>query len=89
MPEETGVIAYAARKVPIAMFVGTRDPLVPVEFVRAARDALAGAGIPVQLTEIPGHTHNYYERSKEINHDAWAFLTQHELPRDPHYSPLR
>jgi poly(3-hydroxybutyrate) depolymerase len=65
------------RKIPIAMWVGTNDPLFPV--------ALNNRGFGVQLTEIKGHTHDYYGRASEINKQVWAFLQQHTLEQDPHY----
>ena len=69
----------AERKVPVALFVGTRDPLFPVDVVRATRDAYSKRGFPVELNEIPGHDHNYYARSADIDAKAWAFLKQHRL----------
>jgi len=75
----------AQRKVPIAIFVGTRDPFFPVDLVRKTRDGLNAKGLSVQLTEIPGHDHNYYSRSAEINSSAWEFLKKAELSADPKY----
>lgn len=75
----------AQRKVPIAIFVGTRDPFFPVDLVRKTRDGLNAKGLSVQLTEIPGHDHNYYSRSSEINSNAWEFLKKAELAADPKY----
>lgn len=73
------------RKIPIAMWVGTNDSLFPVNAVRATRDALNNRGFGTQLTEIKGHTHDYYGRASEINKQVWAFLQQHTLEQDPHY----
>jgi hypothetical protein len=36
------------------------------------------------LTEIKGHTHDYYGSASSINKEAWAFLQQHKLA-----APLR
>jgi poly(3-hydroxybutyrate) depolymerase len=80
---EYAYIAQAARKIPTAMWVGTNDAFFPVAAVRATRDALAAAGVPVTLTEIKGHTHDYYSRANDINRDAWAFLKSHALEVDP------
>ena len=79
------LIDLAKRKIPFAIWVGTLDPLVPVSEVRKTRDKLLAEGFSVQLTEIPNHDHSYYDRASQINREAWAFLTQHELPEDPHY----
>jgi hypothetical protein len=65
--------------------LGTNDTLFPVESVRATRDALKSRGFPAELTEIRGHTHDYYGRAPEINTAAWSFLKQHHLDQDPAY----
>jgi poly(3-hydroxybutyrate) depolymerase len=75
----------AARKTPIAIWVGTRDDLFPLSVVRATRDALKAQGFAPELTEIPGHTHWYYDRAGDINNKAWTFLRQHVLPDEPRY----
>lgn len=69
----------AERKVPVALFVGTRDQLFPLPVVRGTRDAYKQRGFPVELTEIPNHDHFYYRLSAEINAKAWEFLKQHRL----------
>ena len=75
----------APRKIPTALWVGTKDPLFPVEQVRSTRDALKAFGYAVELTEINGHTHDYYRRSSEINKAVWAFLQRYQLSTDPKY----
>ena len=83
-----GVMAFldrAPRKIPIGIWVGTNDPLFPLPPVRAARDALASRGFPASLTEIPGHTHAYYDRALAINRQAWRFLEQHALGDEPKF----
>ena len=83
--------AYAAyakqapRKIPLALWVGTNDRLVPVNDVRQTRDALDYMGFPVALTEIKGHTHDYYSRASGINKEVWEFLQKHRLEADPKY----
>ncbi|HEY7475973.1 MAG TPA: hypothetical protein VH679_13225, partial [Vicinamibacterales bacterium] len=57
--------AQAERKIPIAMWNGTIDRIVPVVGVRLTRDFLVSRGFDVKLTEIPRHTHDYYGRSAE------------------------
>lgn len=79
------LIERAARKIPIGIWVGTNDDYFPLPTVRATRDALKEAGIPVELTEIKGHTHWYYDRAPEINRNAWEFLKKYELAEDPRY----
>jgi len=80
-------IAAAKRKVPMAIFSGTADPIFPIKAVRITRDTLRDAGFPILLTEIPGHDHNYSAISARINRQAWDYLKQYVLPADPHYEP--
>lgn len=75
----------AERKVPVALFVGTRDPFFPVSEVRKTRDAFAGRGHTVELTEVSGLDHNYYSRSADINAKSWEFLKKHQLASDAKY----
>jgi len=83
--EDKIYIARARRKMPIAMFVGTNDEFFPLPLVRGTRDALNAQGFKVELTEIEGHTHWYYDRAPEINRSAWEFFKKHALPGAPKY----
>lgn len=78
-------INYAKRKIPLGIWVGTVDPLFPLTVVRATRDAIQERGLTVQLTEISGHNHWYYDRAPKINKEVWEFLQKHELTEDPKY----
>jgi poly(3-hydroxybutyrate) depolymerase len=69
----------AERKIPVALFVGTRDPFFPLSAVRAMRDAYTKRGFTAELTEIPNHDHNYYRLSADINAKAWEFLKRQKL----------
>jgi len=84
-----GVINYAKRKIPFAVFVGTNDQFFPLAAARATRDAFVAAGLPFELTEIKGHDHNYYARADEINKQAWKFLAGQSLPADPEFERFR
>ena len=85
-PETYPLIAYAKRKIPLLIMVGTNDQLVPLADVRATRDELAKNGLPVQLKEIPNHDHWYYDRAAEFNRIAWDFLKQYQLDAEPQYT---
>ncbi|HVS20191.1 MAG TPA: hypothetical protein VHD88_00010, partial [Pyrinomonadaceae bacterium] len=52
-PETYPLIAFAKRKIPLFIMVGTNDPFFPLADVRATRDELVKHGLTVQLTEIP------------------------------------
>jgi predicted esterase len=84
-PHDYPLTANAQRKIPIWMLVGTNDRFFPLEAVRATRDELKKDGFPVELVEIPRHTHDYYSRSREINDKAWAFLSRQSLATEPKY----
>lgn len=83
--QQDPAISLAKRKTPIAIFVGTRDPFFPLEAVRGTRDDLNKQGFAVELTEVPGHDHNYYDFASKINQSAWEFLKRRQLSEDPRY----
>jgi poly(3-hydroxybutyrate) depolymerase len=67
-------------KVPLILFTGTEDDIVPPSAVLATYKALQARGYEVRLQNYPGQDHNYYRLSGEINKKAWAFMSAHELP---------
>jgi S-formylglutathione hydrolase FrmB len=69
--------------------VGTNDPYFALILVRATRDAFDSRGFPVQLTEMPGHDHNYYAVAAKINPAIWEFLEANTLKSDPLYRECR
>ena len=73
------------RKIPIGIWVGTNDQSFPLDVVRQTRDILNHQGFTAELTEINGHTHDYYSRSSDINKSAWAFLQNKRLEYAPRY----
>ena len=78
-------VERAPRKIPIALWIGTNDRLFPLNLVRSTHKALVSRGFAAELTEIKGHTHDYYGRSGSINKEVWAFLQKHQLEGDPKY----
>ncbi len=79
------LLEMAPRKIPMAIWVGTNDSFFPVSAVRQSRDTLNAHGFNTQLTEIRGHTHDYYGYASGINKQVWAFLQQHRLSADPQF----
>jgi poly(3-hydroxybutyrate) depolymerase len=76
----------APRKLPIAMFHGTRDTVIPMATGREGRDALLASGFPVDFRELAGYEHNtIYTRGDTIVRPAWDFLKTKALDEDPHY----
>lgn len=87
--QRDAAISLAKRKTPIAIFVGTRDQFFPLADVRGTRDDLNKQGFAVELTEMPGHDHSYYDIAPKINSSAWEFLKKYELNADPQYEQYR
>lgn len=86
LPESSyPMLDRAARKTPVAIWVGTEDRLFPLHVVRATRDAFKAHGFHPELIELAGHDHMYYNRAGSINQEVWAFLRQFSLPNEPHY----
>jgi dienelactone hydrolase len=79
-PEYDGIVEKATRKIPIAIFIGTQDQLVPLADVRRTRDLLLKGKFPLHYVELKQHDHNYYAISDQINADAWNFFKAQELP---------
>ncbi len=76
------IVDSAERKVPIAIYIGDRDPLVSLASVRRTRDLLRARHFPLHYRELANHDHNYYARSSSINADAWNFLKHQRMRRD-------
>lgn len=79
------LIALAKRKIPISIQVGDSDEFFPLKIVRATKDALKDAEIPVDLIEIKNHDHWYYDQASKFNQTAWEFLKKYELEAEPKY----
>ena len=87
--DELQLIRLAKRKIPISIQVGDSDQYFPLKEVRATRDALKEAGIPVALIEVENHDHWYYDKASKFNQTAWEFLKKHELGDDPRYQKYK
>ena len=81
------IFDFAARKIPIAIWIGTRDRFFSLESVRATAEALKSRGFPGTLTEIPNHTHDYSAVSRDVNPAIWTFLTAQKLAGEPRFRP--
>lgn len=66
----TAELAPNAVNLPIRLFHGTRDPVVPVAEARAWRDSLKAAGARVEYTEYRDGRHNVWDAAY---HDAAIF----------------
>jgi poly(3-hydroxybutyrate) depolymerase len=76
----------APRKLPIAMFHGTSDTVIPMAAGREGRDALLASGFPVDFRDLAGYEHNtLYTRGDTVVRPAWEFLETKGLDEDPRY----
>lgn len=73
------------RKIPMAIWVGTKDQMVPLKMVRDTLAVLTKRGFPAKTFEITGHTHSYAERAPEVTAAAWEFLRKETLTVDPKF----
>ena len=79
---------FAARKIPIAYYIGTRDPVWRLEQTRAVRDALSTRGFPLHYVELKGADHNFFAHRDDVTGDSWEFLSQYALEAEPKFEPL-
>jgi tetratricopeptide (TPR) repeat protein len=86
---DESLIELSKRKTPIQIQVGTVDGFFPLATVRATRDRMNAGGFSVQLIEIAGHDHWYYDLAPKINQTAWEFLKAFELPAEPRYEEYK
>ena len=80
------VFDAATRKIPMAIYIGTRDQFYPIDVVRGVHDALEKRGFDLLYKEMPDHDHNYKAVAGEINKEIWDFFAGHPLPADPRYT---
>jgi predicted esterase len=73
------LVAQAQRKIPVAIFVGTQDPLFPLYQVRQSAQSFASQGHVAALYVLSGHNHWYYDIAPFVNQQAWDFLSQYSL----------
>lgn len=80
LPSFRTAFQYAQRRMPIAIWVGDRDPNFPAVDVKETVRLFESNGYQVKFTVMPLHDHNYYAVSGEVNRKAWEFLKQATLP---------
>jgi poly(3-hydroxybutyrate) depolymerase len=85
LPESEKWVAYAKRKLPLTIYIGTDDPIFPLKMVNETKDLFVKHGFPVEQNVLKGHDHNYYAIAAKINPPIWDFLKKHELPAAPHF----
>ena len=82
-PEDRRLLDVPKRKMPMKIWIGTEDAMVPIKAVRETLAVLTAKGFPAEVSELRGHTHSYGERGAATTAEAWEFLKPHALPADP------
>ena len=80
---------HAPRKIPVAIWVGTKDQFFSLDEVHSTRDKFKEHGFPIQLTEMPGHDHDYYSVAGTLNKAIWEFLSASQLTGEPSWEVYR
>lgn len=80
VPKDYVALEYATRKIPIAIFVGSRDAYFPVKSVKQTIAALRKAGHPTAMKVIARHDHDYQDVATQVNPAAWDFMQGVSLP---------
>ncbi len=83
------IFDFATRKIPLAIYIGTKDEFYPIEVVRATGEALKKRDFPLVYREMPGHDHNYKDVAPDINKEIWEYFSSHPLPQDPRYTQYK
>ncbi len=75
-------LAGNALNLPIRLFQGDQDPLVPVESSRLWQRRLLDLGVAADYIEYPGVRHNAWDMAYR-GHELFAWLEQFSRPRFP------
>ena len=75
-----GMMNQAQRKIPIAMWMGDRDPMLSINIAQNEENAFKAKGFPFFL-HVMSFTSGGYEGSADVvNEGAWKFFKQYQLP---------
>jgi polyhydroxybutyrate depolymerase len=66
----------AARKFPVLIIHGEKDPIFPIAFARENRDKYQREGHTVKYVEVPGLSHVWATQAG-INETIWEFFAEH------------
>ncbi len=80
-PQSVRFFALAKRHMPVAIWVGDRDSIFPLESVKATKALFDEHGFQTELFILPNHTHDYDEVSTDVERKVWDFFGKTQLPR--------
>ncbi len=72
--DEKALFSRVVRRMPIAIWVGDKDPFFPIDTVSKTKRIFEENGFHVELFVVPNHDHNYYVMSDNIDGQAWDFF---------------
>ena len=75
----TSIVDSAQRKIPMALYIGTRDRFYSTNQVKRTRDLLASHGFPVRYLELEGQDHSFDPVAERVTRDAWKYLSAFRL----------
>lgn len=78
-PDNYRFFDAATRKMPVAIWVGSKDQSFSAEDVTATKRAFDAHGFHLELSVLQGETHNYDNFSEELDNKAWTFLKDKRL----------
>ena len=84
-PSDRALLDVPQRRIPMSIWIGNQDQMVPLKMVRDTLAVLTAKGFPAKVFELAGHTHSYAERAGEVTAAAWEFLRRETLPADPKF----
>ena len=81
MGGSSGYTDPSERKAPFYIYIKERDPSVPVESARRAKQELTQNGHEVKYHEVPGGTGTAqdHELNRECCQECWEFLRKHSI----------
>lgn len=79
------IVERASRKLPVSIWIGTKDPYFSLELVRATRDALNERGFQAEVHEMEGHDHDFYAVAKDLTPRIWDYLRKNALAAPPEW----
>ena len=79
-PDFDFLLAEAARKIPLAIYIGDHDEFFSLAQAQRTVDVLRSDGFPVQFTVFPNLDHNYGAVADQVNANVWDFFSRTSLP---------
>lgn len=84
----TNLVTLARREIPITLYAGSADTVVPADSVRRTWLVLQQRGLPAEFHAMPGWDHAYTRFDyRGMQRRIWESLRKHELSSAPVFQP--